>query len=96
MDGNTQPAAVPTRFGIASARARIGSPFRVWKDFGPQNTFEWTDADHPGMFEIEVCRARPREQQRLHRHSAYTLLSNVTDQIGPSLIETSHPLGAAV
>src|SRR5262245_58488022 len=38
---------------------RAGSPFRVWKDFGPANTFEWTAVDHPGTFEIEVT-ARDR------------------------------------
>lgn len=70
---------------------RVGAAFRVWKDFGPQNFFEWTDADHPGVFEIETA-ARDRVSNSVSVTTArYTLLSNTnTDQ--PVLVETSHPL----
>ena len=69
---------------------RTGSPFRVWKDFGPDNTFEWTDAEHPGTFEIEVT-ARDRNSDTAAVATAkYTLLSNAVDR--PELLETSHAL----
>ena len=56
---------------------RAGSAFRVWKDFGPENAFEWTDADFPGTFEIEVT-ARDRLTNTSSVATArYTLLSNV-------------------
>ena len=70
---------------------RIGTAFRVWKDFGPENTFEWTDADHPGTFEIEAA-ARDRVSGSISIATArYTLLSN-TNADRPVIIPTSHPL----
>src|SRR5262245_57615896 len=38
---------------------RVGLPFRVWKDYGPGNTFEWTAADRPGTFELRLATALP-------------------------------------
>jgi hypothetical protein len=70
---------------------RIGAAYRVWKDFGPDNTFEWTDAEHPGTFEIEVA-ARDRVTNSISIATArYTLLSNASAD-RPAILETSHPL----
>jgi hypothetical protein len=70
---------------------RVGSQFRVWKDFGPENTFEWTDADYPGTFDIEVT-ARDRVNNSTSvTASRYTLLSNVNSD-RPVLIDTANPL----
>jgi len=70
---------------------RIGSPFRVWKDFGPENTFAWTDADQPGTFEIEIA-ARDRATNSVSVATArYTLLTNA-DTNRPVIVPTSHPL----
>jgi arylsulfate sulfotransferase len=69
---------------------RAGSPYRVWRDYGPSNTFEWTDADYPGNFDIEVA-ARDRDKGSVSVATArYVLLPNTTDR--PVLIETPHPL----
>lgn len=87
----TPSSGSPDAFWYRFRARRIGSPFRVWKDFGPQNTFEWTDAEHPGTFEIEVS-ARERASDSTSVATAkYTLLSNVTADRA-AVIETSHPL----
>lgn len=70
---------------------RVGSQFRVWRDFGPENTFQWTDADYPGDFDIEVA-ARDRASNNVSLTSSrYTLLANVNSD-RPVLIETANPL----
>ena len=70
---------------------RTGTPYRVWKDFGPQNTLDWTDADRPGTFEIEAA-VRDRTTGAVSIATArYALQSNATaDQ--PAVLPTSHPL----
>src|SRR5512140_433262 len=55
---------------------RIGSPYRVWKDFGPDNSFEWTDAERPGTFEIEVVARDRITNGTTVTTASYTLLSN--------------------
>jgi hypothetical protein len=70
---------------------RVGSPFRVWKDFGPDNTFEWTDADFAGTFEIEVA-ARDRVTNKISlTTSPYTLRTNISAD-RPVLIDTANRL----
>jgi arylsulfate sulfotransferase len=70
---------------------RIGSAFRVWRDFGPENTLAWTDADHPGTFEIEAA-ARDRVTNSVSVTTArYTLLTNTSGD-RPAVIETANPL----
>lgn len=70
---------------------RIGSPFRVWKDFGPEDTLQWTDADYPGTFEIEAA-ARDRVTGTVSSATArYTLVSN-TEADRPAIVPTLHPL----
>ena len=88
--------ATPASGNIAAYRyrfraRRVGAPYRVWKDFGPDNTFEWTAFDHPGTFEIEVA-GRDRTTGDVSTAVArYRMLSN-TDGRRPVLAETSHPL----
>lgn len=70
---------------------RIGEPFRVWKDFGPENTFAWTAWDHPGAFEIEVATRHRNSGDTAAARARYVLLPNTSgDQ--PVLIATAHPL----
>ena len=70
---------------------RVGSAYRVWKDFGPENTFIWTDADYPGGFDIEVT-ARDRDSATTFTAtSRYVLLPNHTGN-HPVLLDTPHPL----
>ena len=70
---------------------RIGFAFRVWKDFGPENKVEWTDAEYSGTFEIEAA-ARDRVTGSVSVATArYTLQSNAgADR--PAIVPTSHPL----
>uniref|UniRef100_Q023I8 Arylsulfotransferase N-terminal domain-containing protein n=1 Tax=Solibacter usitatus (strain Ellin6076) TaxID=234267 RepID=Q023I8_SOLUE len=87
----TPAAGAADAFWYRFRARRVGSPFRVWKDFGPDNTFEWTESEHPGSFEIEVA-ARDRVTGAVSTARAgYTLLTN-TNGDQPAILETSHPL----
>jgi hypothetical protein len=69
---------------------RAGKPYRVWKDFGPENRFEWTDFERAGSFDIEVV-ARDRVTGETSSKTArFVLQSNVSTH--PTVIATSHPL----
>ena len=86
----TPVSGAPDAFWYRFRARRIGSPFRVWRDFGPDNTFRWSDVEHSGTFEVEVS-ARDRVTNNVSVASArYVLQPNATDR--PTLVETSHPL----
>jgi arylsulfate sulfotransferase len=70
---------------------RTGLPYRVWKDYGPANTFQWTDADYPGSFDIEVS-ARDRKSNTVSVATAHYVLQANHSGERPVLLDTPHPL----
>jgi arylsulfate sulfotransferase len=73
-------------------RARlIGRDFRTVKDFGPDNSFDWTATDHEGTFEIEATTRNLASGASSAAKAQYEMLSNVTGRV-PVVKATSHPL----
>ena len=87
----TVPGADPEAYLYRFRVRPLGFPFRVVKDFGPENTLPWTSTEHEGTFEIEVAaRSRSTGQTTVAR-SRYIFESNVTGG-SPALGATAHPL----
>jgi arylsulfate sulfotransferase len=73
-------------------RARaLGAGFHVIKDFGPDNTLDWTAGGHDGSYEIEVTTRIVSTGETAQASAPFEMQSPVTgDQ--PVISATSHPL----
>lgn len=82
------PAPLWYRFRVR----RIGEDFRTVKDFGPDNSFEWTAADYDGVFEIEASvRGTAPASAIASTKARFQMLSNITAGFA-KVTATSHPL----
>jgi len=81
----------PDAFWYRFRARRVGSPFRVWKDFGPDAHFEWVENERSGTFEIEVISRRRATGETSSARAKYVLLPNTAGD-RPVLLETAHPL----
>ena len=73
-------------------RARhVGQAYQMIRDFSPQNTLEWTAADHEGWFEIEVSAKNTTTSERAQTTSLYEITSRISGN-QPAINPTSHPL----
>ena len=71
---------------------RIGAIFQIVKDFGPDNSFEWTAAEHEGTYEIEAAaRRRAGAGETLLATSRFAVQPNTLGD-KPALTLTRHPL----
>jgi arylsulfate sulfotransferase len=70
---------------------RVGFEFRVIKDYGLENTLDWTATDHEGSFEIEVSIRNTATGAVATARAPYVMLSNVTGNEA-AVLPTSHPL----
>jgi arylsulfate sulfotransferase len=87
----TPSGGSPDSFWYRFRARQVGSPFRVWKDFGPDAQFEWVDPDRPGTFEIEVVSRNRATGETSAARAKYILLSNISGD-RPVVLETSHAL----
>jgi arylsulfate sulfotransferase len=69
----------------------IGSSARIIKDYGPDNTLDWTQTEHEGTFEVEVFVRNTDTGELASAATQFDMLSRV---IGPDPVisATSHPL----
>lgn len=63
---------------------------RVVKDFGPDNTFDWSPVDHEGSYGVEVTVKNRDTGETATAVAAYNVLPVATSQ--PVVTPTSHPL----
>ncbi|HEY1336630.1 MAG TPA: aryl-sulfate sulfotransferase [Bryobacteraceae bacterium] len=68
----------------------VGSVFRIGKDFGPENTFEWTSSGD-GTFEIEAAARNKQSGDTSVARARFVEQSNAAPGF-PGLVQTSHPL----
>lgn len=64
---------------------------RIFKDFGPDNTFKWSPVEREGLYTVEVAVRNLSTGQQSETVVPYTVRSNVTDG-RPVVRPTSHPL----
>src|SRR6266404_3833503 len=69
-------------------RARaVGQDFHVIKDFGPDNTLDWTSISHEGIYEVEVNARNLKNGDTGSAASLFEMQSRVTGD-GPVLTPT--------
>ena len=84
---STKPGTLWYRFRVRG----LGPNFRVVKDYGPDNTLDWTATDHDGLYEVEVSVRNRGTGDSAVASSSYQMLSNVSED-QPVITPTSHPL----
>ena len=70
---------------------RAGEGFRVLKDYGPEETLDWTVNDYDGSFEIEVTVRNIDTKELAVARERFDMLSNATAG-QPAIVPTWHPL----
>ena len=69
----------------------FGPDLRVVKDFGPDNTLDWTVVDHEGIYWVEVTARNKRTGEVASAERGFYMRSNVTGDAAV-VKPTSHPL----
>ena len=69
----------------------VGQDFRVIKDFGPDNTLDWTSSSSEGFYEIEVTARNLKSGDSGSAAHLFEMLSLVTGD-EPVVTPTGHPL----
>src|SRR5579884_1190507 len=90
----TWTAAVSTDSDAYVYRFRtggFGQDLRVVKDYSPDNTLDWTQANQEGIYQVDVTVRNVQTGQLAHADNWYYVQSNVTgDQ--PVITPTTHAL----
>ncbi len=89
---NADPGILWYRFRVRRIGSDlVGSEFRVIKDYGLDDTLDWTASDHEGTFEIEASVRNTTSGAVEVTTAPYSMLPNITgDQ--PVILPTTHPL----
>ena len=70
---------------------RVGEDFRTIRDYGPDNSFEWAEADHEGSFEIEASVRSLSSQAAAKARARFEVVSNISGRVA-MVTATAHPL----
>ncbi len=84
---DTSPGTLWYRFRIRYA----DGPFRVVRDYGPDNVLFWTPSEREGIYEIEVSVKNLNTGNRVETTAQHEVFSCVSDG-DPAVSPTSHPL----
>lgn len=83
----TQPDALWYRFIVRE----FDQPHKIYKDFGPDNSFRWSPTEREGYFTVEVAIRNQDTGQEWETVVPFQVTSNATGG-KPVLKPTSHPL----
>lgn len=69
----------------------VGQDFHMVKDYGPDNTLDWTEIDHEGLYQIETA-VRNTSTGETATATAYFEIQSLVQGGQPVITPTPHPL----
>ena len=87
----TVPDSSPGTLAYRFSSRQVGADMLVVRDYGPQNTLNWTASEQEGLYEIEVSVINRDTGESASASQMYQVVSRVVDGT-PVISETANPL----